>query len=571
MSHTSNGNGKATNGRLRAVGYCRTSGENQRDNTSIPNQKESITGYAKAESWNLTKFYVDEAKSGAKIAGRDAFQQMMKDAALGRFDVIVVFDTTRFGRDGFDILSSARTLKTVFGVDVLDTKGRFDTRERGRVLTNFIQAGVAEDERLRILERTKLGRIRKARELNSPLGSKRPFGRVWHWDGNKKRAGHWTIDEDKQRMVQEAARRYLAGDVIDRLGPEFGTTSAYLLHVLKHSCGPVWTQRVRCPELSIDETIETPIPELLDDATIRAVHRKALANRTYARGPLKNKYLLGRFVFCAPCGYAMSGQHMKGCKHRYYRHAHVRRLRVCKRPWPWVNADALEQVVLLYLFDCFGNPARVQKAIAEALPDQAKQDAERQRQDRLRADKAKVSAQKRRVVDGFTDGTLHGAEAKEKLAELEKREALLSDELQKLERILASALTARQVKDAAQEIVDKFRGTVERMAVQPRHKLIADHANQHIETMTWEEKRALVEMVFGGTTPEGQRCGVYIEWPDDRRGKGPKQWKFRIVGRLAFDECGTVPTEPITAGPGDFDGAPRQQELLEAVSRNAGC
>ena len=28
--------------------------------------------------------------------------------------------------------------------------------------------------------------------------------------------------------------------------------------------------------------------------------------------------------------------------------------------------------------------------------------------------------------------------------------------------------------------------------------------------MTWQQKRMLVEDVFGGTTPEGRRMGIYI-------------------------------------------------------------
>jgi site-specific DNA recombinase len=71
---------------------------------------------------------VDECKTGSKIAGRDEFQRMMRDAANGRFDIVVVFDITRFARDGFDILDSSRTLKRDFGINVVDTKGQYDTR-----------------------------------------------------------------------------------------------------------------------------------------------------------------------------------------------------------------------------------------------------------------------------------------------------------------------------------------------------------------------------------------------------------------------------------------------------------
>src|ERR1051326_7612368 len=64
--------------RLRAVGYCRTSGEGQRDNTSIPNQQEAIENFIEGEGWRILRHYIDESKTGSKIAGRDDFQRMMR-------------------------------------------------------------------------------------------------------------------------------------------------------------------------------------------------------------------------------------------------------------------------------------------------------------------------------------------------------------------------------------------------------------------------------------------------------------------------------------------------------------
>src|SRR5262249_36592786 len=119
---------------LRAVGYCRTSSTSQKDNTSLPEQRQAITRFCEAQGWALARFYVDESRSGAKIAGRDAFQAMMRDAAGGGFNAIVIFDI-----------------------------GPFDTRDRRRVLTNFVLAGVSEADRLGILERTKLGKIARAK------------------------------------------------------------------------------------------------------------------------------------------------------------------------------------------------------------------------------------------------------------------------------------------------------------------------------------------------------------------------------------------------------------------------
>ena len=67
---------------LRAVGYARTSGESQRDNTSIPRQKTEVENFVANNGWQFLRHYVDESLSGSKIEGRDNFKQMMKDAGV---------------------------------------------------------------------------------------------------------------------------------------------------------------------------------------------------------------------------------------------------------------------------------------------------------------------------------------------------------------------------------------------------------------------------------------------------------------------------------------------------------
>ena len=338
-----------TNGNLRAVGYCRTSGETQRDNTSIPNQQEDIGRFVKSQGWTLVRFYVDECKSGAKIAGRDEFQQMMRDAANGKFDVIVPWDMSRFSRDGMDMLTSAKTLKRDFAVEVVDTKGRFDSRDRRRTITNFVDAGLAETERLSIMERTKKGKIARVRRFGAPTGSTRPFGRIWN-----KETCTWSIDPDKYAIVKDAAVRYLRGESMKSLAREYGLDPTTLHKVLTSRCGPVWVQRIRCPELDIDETIETAVPPLLDPPVIAAILAKAQANKTIDKTQLKHRYLLGHAVFCGHCNSALTGQSNNG--YRFYRHHQL-----CEdgRRRSWVEADSLESVVVSELFDVFGNPVRV--------------------------------------------------------------------------------------------------------------------------------------------------------------------------------------------------------------------
>jgi hypothetical protein len=66
----------------------------------------------------------------------------------GKFAVVAPYDAARFARAGVDIVSTARLLKSTYGIPVVDARGGFDNRSHRNTLRNFVEAGVAEDERL---------------------------------------------------------------------------------------------------------------------------------------------------------------------------------------------------------------------------------------------------------------------------------------------------------------------------------------------------------------------------------------------------------------------------------------
>jgi site-specific DNA recombinase len=509
---------------LRAAGYCRTSGEGQRDNTSIPSQKEAIAAFCKREGWPVAEYYVDECRSGAKVAGRDEFQRLMRDAALGKFDVVVVYQVSRWGRDGTDILDSCRTLKRDFGVDVIETSGTFDTRKRTNALMNFVGAGFAEQERLTILERTIGGRIKRAKEGGAGVG-RLPYGRSY--DKITKR---WTNDPEKKRFIEDVARRYLAGESIEAIAKETGVNAAGLLRTLTRRCGTTWEQEFQPKELDIHERFETSIPALLPPETIRAIHARVAANKTYHHGQAKNKYLLGRMVFCGTCGYALHGATTRHGR-RYYRHGIKELQRSCTAATSWVRADDLEDAVLRHLFNTFGNPAAVEKAIAAALPDL---DAARQLQERMaRLDGwiVKETQGQEKVGRLAMGGSMKEALAAKLLTESQAKIDAWQQEREGLSSKMANAPTADQVRGLALKVASAYKRVSAKEIKLAARKQVA---NSDFSGMTFEQRRDLCQRVFAGKTLDGKRMGVYITWTD-----GGKKATYTIRGLVT--ESGILP------------------------------
>jgi len=494
----SESNGKS----LRAAGYCRTSSERQRDNTSIPEQKDRIKRFIDYTGWTFTTFYVDECKSGSRIAGREAFQQALRDLEGDRVDVLVPLNCTRYGRDGVDILATMKTVKQQFNKDVVDANGGLDTRIRTNVLGNYVHAGMAEQEKLNFLDRTKRGKIARAGQ-GRPVGSKRPYGR--QWDKEKKQ---WhIIPKDKDRVEQISAR-YLAGEPMPLLAKEYGINHAYLGIVLKYRCGDTWDQKVVCKELGIDVAIPTKVPRLLPESTIKAVRRKMEANRTWLHGRPKHDYLLGGYIRCAACGYQLTGQPSpKG--RLYYRHSKHGAAKCSLRPRTYVPAPMIERAVLDDLFNRFGNPAEIARGVKAATPERQQLDA---KQEHIDKQLAQINKRRQFYLTLIDRGALTLSQAEAKLTDLNQQEAVCHKELDGVQEAREYVPDEETIRLFAEVLADNT------ILVYDQNGLKANGGNKDL--CTWfdllnsrRDQRALIQSVFSAPLLDGKAPGVYVK-PD---------------------------------------------------------
>ncbi len=512
MATTKNNTKPETDKALRMAGYCRTSGEGQRDNTSIPNQRAEIESFCKAMGWRIVAWYVDECKSGSKIAGRDAFQKMMKDAANGKFDAVVPFDTSRFGRDGVDILGSAKFLKTTFGIFTADAKRQFDNRQPRNTLGNFLHAGLAESERLTILDRTIHGRIRKAMAGEPWTGRTAwPIGRSWNKDTKQ-----WSVNETG-RQIADYLRRYLDGEKPTELCREYGFSPSQVSKWIHHGqLSGTYVARIRAAELGesgLDESIPVPsMPEVVPAETVERTKQRLAHNKTYNRTDARPRYLLSGFVRCEACRRALTGiTNPSGSKH--YRH-----IRSCgavsKVPGASVEASALD-----YLYRTFLDEPAFTAAVKAAMPtDDERKTLEREQQStakRLKKLRGEIDRLVSAVAKGADPDLLISAQVELK-AELKQADDRLAD----LDARLASMPDAESIQQAA---------------TATRLRLVMEHGDKDWRSLSPDDVRRFLHHLFAD--PDS---GIYIAL--DKAGRivltfrGRVEFRHEVVdGRAASD------------------------------------
>ncbi len=149
----------------RAAVYLRVSTEEQ----ALENQRTDVERLVKTRRLNVVASYEEKASTAR---ARPEYDKMMRDAHCGEFDVLVVWALDRFGRSMVGNLQAVLDLDRC-GVEVISVNEPWlDTGGAVRPLLIAIFGWVAEQERVRLGERTKAG-LERARRRGVRIGRPR--------------------------------------------------------------------------------------------------------------------------------------------------------------------------------------------------------------------------------------------------------------------------------------------------------------------------------------------------------------------------------------------------------------
>lgn len=142
---------------LRVVNYDRVSTDKEEQLNSLINQANYFNDMiAGVEKWNHIGSYVDEGISGTQVYKRDDFLRMIEDARLGKFDLIVTKEISRFARNTIDSIKYTQLLLS-YGVIVFFVSDNINTINPDSEFRLTLMASMAQDEVRKLSERVKFG------------------------------------------------------------------------------------------------------------------------------------------------------------------------------------------------------------------------------------------------------------------------------------------------------------------------------------------------------------------------------------------------------------------------------
>ncbi len=198
------------------VGYIRESTEEQDKGFSPDNQRRSIEDYAVKHNIKVAEWYKDLV-SGTKASKRDNFQRMITDAMQHKFEVILVYHTSRFARNVKEARQYKELLRKKLNIDVVSVTQNFG--DDWTDPSSFLNEGINElfDEhtsrqisfwvRNSLMEKRRQGK----QTGNPPLGYyKKKIG----FDKEKNRPIYdktWLVEPHDAKIVKKVFELYAAG------------------------------------------------------------------------------------------------------------------------------------------------------------------------------------------------------------------------------------------------------------------------------------------------------------------------------------------------------------------------
>jgi site-specific DNA recombinase len=509
-------------GIMRSVAiYARVSSEQQAQQETVGSQVAALEERAKMDGHMVlpSDRYIDEGYSGATLA-RPALEQLRDRIAEGGLDILYVHCPDRLARRyAYQVLLMEEFTRQ--GVTVIFLNGRAGQSPEDELLVQ-VQGVIAEYERTKILERSRRGRLHKARHgVVSVLGGA-PYGYLYVRKTISEPASYqillheakivrsifqWFVED--QVALLEIARRLTEQGVPTRRGkarwnnttvwgmlknPAYmGRAAFYKTERTPVAQGKLLVRRGNgliprrtrstLRDRPKEDWIGIPVPAIVSPEVFAAAQEQLERNRRLAGRNVKGRrYLLQGLTVCARCNYTFYGKRVSGPRdsvHAYYRCSGTDGYkfeggRVCHNPQ--VRADALDG----YVWDSVREVLRDPKHVLDEWTRRGASDGTmatlREQRDEARRLLSTQEHTLRRLRDAYEAGVLD-----------------LNDLASRSERVRKRIERANQDLTAAEEALQQ---NVEITAVIGRLSDFAEKVGAGLENLDWDQRRLLIRALI---------------------------------------------------------------------------
>jgi len=488
--------------------YARVSSDRQKEEKTIDSQIATLKERIKEDGNILVGEFVDEGWSGETI-DRPELANLRERVKNGEFEAVYIYHLDRLSRELGNQLYVISEIKRC-GVEIYTSQGKLDDDPNNRLLMQM-QGIVAEQEKIRILERTRGGRLQKAKR-GVVVGSLAPYGYEYiKKDGNKE--GYYVIKQNEAevvkrifnlfielRSIRAVAKKLLAEKISapTKSNTKWGKSTIHRILTREDYIGTAYYNKFSAVETKSSrerkfkkivrtgrklrdkkEWIPITVPSILDKQTFLLAQNILSKNREGKRRETTRQYLLSGLIRCDVCGSTYCGN-----PHKDYLSYRCNN-RVKNFPLPkdcnggMVKTEKIDNLVWESVKQAILKPEIILKHL-EKQADKRTLNLNNPEEKIIELKKKIDGLQKGidRMVDIFSEGLLKKSAFIQKTTDLNKEIETLKKEIAKLEEVKGT-------------IIDKS-------LIKTRIKYFCALAKKRLDNFDFNEKKQFLNLVLDG-------------------------------------------------------------------------
>ncbi len=501
-------------GRVAAI-YARVSSERQREEGTVQSQLAGLRELAGERGLIVAEEleFCDEGFSGATLI-RPALERLRDRAAEGAFEVLLCHAPDRLARRyAYQVLLLEELHRA--GVEVIFARGGEHSGSPEDELLRQFQGMIAEYERAQIRERTRRGKLHRARTGHQAVMAGAPYGYRFIKKTDLTE-GYWEIDETQAEVVREVFCRYVEDDcsigelarsltaqgITTRTGktvwdrstvwgmlrnPAYRGQAAYgKTKVADRHGKPTRTTRARGErrgrrQVRVDEPVEQwmfiPVPALVSEETFALAQERLARNAHFSKRNTREPGPLQGLVVCRECGYSCYRTSTRTTKRKivYYRCTGQDNWRhpggrVCQsRP---IRADELEPLVWGEIRRLLENPALVRAEIDRRLKALRTEHPAARRRETLERDLTRASGAIERLIEAYQEQLISLDELRARMPVLRKRQSTLQAQFDALDAELHDAESYLKLADTLEGFLTRLSDGLDQLTTEEQQRIL---------------------------------------------------------------------------------------------------
>jgi len=489
--------------------YARVSSQRQKEGDTIKSQLDSLFSYAKQEGYVVNKnwIFLDDGISGKDLQrpALDELRDMIRSEAI---ECILVYSTDRLARNYSHQLILLEEFKKQ-GVKVCFLKNPpvGDTPES--IMLNHFQGIFAEYERALILDRSRRGKIYKAKQGNPVCLPSVAYGY------KRVRVGHEVtieICEKEAQVVKNIFKMYvyekkaiaeiariLSLNGIKTANDKPAWVASSIRHMLKNTAyiGTAYfgktegsngvTDRIRHyrsgkslqPKharklLSEEKWFPIPMPAIISESDFEQAQDQLKVNRELASRNTKEPSLLQGLVFCGECGnpfYKRSRYYKNTCRSYYYCKTHGdRKLKKCLNGWAY--QQELDDLVYNETMKLLQNPSLVRAELSRRAKESLDQEGFSRQEILCRKELSKIIQERDRLLDAFQSGLIDIEGLKKRHQESDKRRNSLEKEIKKIQALKFDNENSKDLEKGLENVLKTMKSSAKNLNLKEKQKIV---------------------------------------------------------------------------------------------------